>query len=91
MGWRWRRRGGGYGADKATDAAPAPVSYAMISLPTITASAAWPPTLRVNQADSAPQHFLYFLPLPQGQSSLRPTFGSSRTTVSTAALRSGSQ
>ena len=25
-----------------------------------------------------PQHFLNFLPLPQGQGSLRPTFGSSR-------------
>ncbi len=24
---------------------------------------------------SQPQHFLYFLPLPQGQGSLRPTFG----------------
>ena len=23
----------------------------------------------------APQHFLYFLPLPQGHGSLRPTFG----------------
>src|SRR5690606_31091206 len=28
-----------------------------------------------------PQHFLYFLPLPQGQGSLRPIFGSSRTMV----------
>lgn len=27
---------------------------------------------------AAPQHFLYFLPLPQGQESLRPTFGSGR-------------
>lgn len=27
---------------------------------------------------AAPQHFLYFLPLPQGQGSLRPTLGSSR-------------
>ena len=26
----------------------------------------------------APQHFLYFLPLPQGQGSLRPTLGSGR-------------
>ena len=26
-----------------------------------------------------PQHFLYFLPLPHGQGSLRPIFGSSRT------------
>src|SRR3990170_1151931 len=29
---------------------------------------------------AAPWHFLYFLPLPQGQGSLRPTFGSSRLT-----------
>src|ERR1700688_136865 len=28
----------------------------------------------------APQHFLYFLPLPQGQGSLRPTFSPERTT-----------
>jgi len=28
---------------------------------------------------TAPQHFLYFLPLPQGQGSLRPIFGSLRT------------
>ncbi len=27
----------------------------------------------------APQHFLYFLPLPQGQGSLRPTLGVART------------
>ena len=33
---------------------------------------------------AAPWHFLYFLPLPQGQGSLRPTFGSSRLTVLTA-------
>jgi hypothetical protein len=26
-----------------------------------------------------PQHFLYFLPLPHGQASLRPIFGSPRT------------
>jgi len=34
---------------------------------------------RLIQADSAshqaPQHFLYFLPLPHGQGSLRPTLG----------------
>src|SRR5262245_24436808 len=29
----------------------------------------------------APWHFLYFLPLPQGQGSFRPTLGSSRFTV----------
>src|SRR5688572_29049942 len=29
----------------------------------------------------APWHFLYFLPLPHGQGSFRPTFGSSRLTV----------
>src|SRR5690606_28201668 len=33
----------------------------------------------------APWHFLYFLPLPQGQRSFRPTFGSSRRTVRTPA------
>src|SRR5580700_4640145 len=33
----------------------------------------------------APQHFLYFLPLPQGQGSLRPTF-SPRTTCCTACI-----
>src|SRR5438874_3503128 len=32
-----------------------------------------------------PWHFLYFLPLPQGHGSLRPTFGSSRRTVFTTA------
>src|SRR3954447_2456014 len=30
-----------------------------------------------------PQHFLYFLPLPQGQGSLRPTRGASLTIVLT--------
>ena len=34
---------------------------------------------RVGQA-AAPWHFLYFWPLPQGQGSLRPTLGWSRTT-----------
>src|SRR5262249_9047507 len=29
---------------------------------------------------AAPWHFLYFFPLPHGQGSLRPTFGSSRRT-----------
>ena len=29
----------------------------------------------------APQHFLYFFPLPQGQGLLRPTFGEERVTV----------
>src|SRR6266853_6590018 len=32
-----------------------------------------------------PWHFLYFLPLPHGHGSLRPTFGSSRRTVLTDA------
>src|ERR1700682_5015622 len=32
------------------------------------------------RADQAPQHFLYFLPLPQGHGSLRPTFSPERTT-----------
>ena len=36
-----------------------------------------PMSSSVNQLPS-PQHFLYFLPLPQGQGSLRPTLGSSR-------------
>src|SRR5687767_15913076 len=31
----------------------------------------------------APWHFLYFLPLPHGHGSLRPTFGSSRLTCFT--------
>src|SRR6185503_20292672 len=30
---------------------------------------------------TAPWHFLYFLPLPQGHGSFRPTFGSLRRTV----------
>ena len=30
---------------------------------------------------ATPQHFLYFLPLPHGQGSLRPTLGPSRFTV----------
>jgi hypothetical protein len=30
----------------------------------------------------APQHFLYFFPLPHEHGSLRPTFGSGRTYVS---------
>src|SRR5438094_8124802 len=30
---------------------------------------------------AAPWHFLYFFPEPHGQGSLRPTFGSLRTTV----------
>src|SRR3954451_10296979 len=40
----------------------------------------------------APWHFLYFLPLPQGHGSLRPTFGSSRftwRTVSSPPVRAG--
>ena len=32
--------------------------------------------VRGHQDLEAPQHFLYFLPLPQGQGSLRPTLGS---------------
>src|ERR1035438_7301860 len=32
---------------------------------------------------AAPQHFLYFLPLPQGHGSLRPTFSPERTTCAT--------
>jgi hypothetical protein len=31
----------------------------------------------------APWHFLYFLPEPQGQGSLRPTFSCERTTCCT--------
>ncbi|CAI8336480.1 MAG: Uncharacterised protein [Halieaceae bacterium] len=34
----------------------------------------------VHAQPSAPWHCLYFLPLPQGQGSLRPTLGASRTT-----------
>src|SRR5687768_14405302 len=36
-------------------------------------------------AACTPQHFLYFFPLPQGQSSLRPTLGWLRTMVFTFA------
>ena len=32
------------------------------------------PCLRMTGLIYAPQHFLYFLPEPQGQGSLRPTF-----------------
>lgn len=41
-------------------------------------------------ADYLPQHCLYFLPLPQGHGSLRPTFGPVRTGLafSTAAAAS---
>src|SRR5437773_872061 len=44
--------------------------------------------LDLGHAASRPQHFLYFLPLPQGQSSLRPTLGLSRTIVLTPAATS---
>jgi hypothetical protein len=37
----------------------------------------------------APQHFLYFLPLPHGHGSLRPTFGSGRTYVRESLADSG--
>jgi hypothetical protein len=30
--------------------------------------------LKLHHSSYIPQHFLYFLPLPQGQGSLRPTF-----------------
>ena len=33
------------------------------------------------QANPAPQHFLYFFPLPHGHRSFRPTFGASFTIV----------
>src|SRR4051812_19481729 len=36
---------------------------------------------------AAPWHFLYFLPLPHGHGSFRPTFGSSRRTVLMASSR----
>src|SRR5450432_2842946 len=35
-------------------------------------------------ANYLPQQFLYFLPLPQGQGSLRPTFGPVRTGLALA-------
>ena len=35
---------------------------------------------RAKRLTPAPQHFLYFFPLPQGQGSFRPTLGASRTT-----------
>src|SRR5688500_7550936 len=36
---------------------------------------------RLAYTTPTPQHFLYFLPLPQGHRSLRPTLGTSRTMV----------
>ena len=42
----------------------------------------WPglwPAGRQSRYPAAPQHFLNFLPLPQGQGSLRPTLASGRT------------
>jgi hypothetical protein len=39
--------------------------------------------LSVDTYELAPQHFLYFLPLPQGHGSLRPTFSPERTTCVT--------
>src|SRR5512140_2247710 len=44
-----------------------------------------PPTLTTIDYAAAPWHFLYFFPLPHGHGSLRPTLGSSRRTVFTAA------
>src|SRR5580700_2546350 len=38
------------------------------------------PRLRSGLTPHAPWHFLYFLPEPQGQGSLRPTFSAPRTT-----------
>ena len=38
---------------------------------------------RGDYATPAPQHFLYFFPLPQGHGSLRPTLAVSRTMVLT--------
>ena len=38
----------------------------------------------------APQHFLYFFPLPHGQGALRPTFGSARTAAPGLCLPAGS-
>lgn len=37
------------------------------------------PAGRLSRYPAAPQHFLNFLPLPQGQGSLRPTLASDRT------------
>src|SRR5258708_5712223 len=42
------------------------------------------PTCRAHYAALAPQHFLYFLPLPHGQGSLRPTRGAVLTICLTA-------
>ena len=36
--------------------------------------------MRIYIASVAPQHFLYFFPLPQGHWSLRPILGVARTT-----------
>ncbi len=40
-------------------------------------------------ADEKPQHFLYFLPLPQGQGSLRPALGPDRRPEGLHMLRKG--
>ena len=43
----------------------------------------------VGDASSDPQHFLYFLPLPQGHGSFLPILGSARTNGTTLLARSG--
>jgi hypothetical protein len=39
---------------------------------------AWHPRRRATSSGVHPQHFLYFLPLPHGQSSFLPVFGVAR-------------
>jgi len=41
---------------------------------TVTYAAASSRSTQLFVLHQAPQHFLYFFPLPQGQGSLRPTF-----------------
>src|SRR3982751_3182058 len=50
---------------------------------TLGTLALWHPCHSGTAFQAAPWHFLYFLPLPHGQGSLRPTFGSSRLTCFT--------
>ena len=49
------------------------------------------PCLPASASALAPWHFLYFLPLPHGQGSLRPTLGSSRFTVRIGVVAAGAR
>ena len=47
--------------------------------------------MREPDHDSLPWHCLYFLPLPQGQGSLRPTWTPGGTTLAATVLKAGEQ